>query len=262
MNRFIPEIMREASKIMLSAHHISAAVTSKSGDSNFVTQYDVAVEQFLIEKLTERLPHAVVIGEEESDNHTEKIASSLSLIIDPIDGTTNFIHHYAASSISVGVCDCGTMIYGAVYDPYTDRLFHAKRGEGAFVQTGGKEIPIRVSNRGLSDSLVAFGTSPYYRDTLGEDTFRAAYRLFREARDLRRSGSAAIDLTALARGSLDVFFEYLLSPWDFAASSLIIEEAGGVITQFDGSPVTFDRPCSVLAGNLRSHKDVLEKQIL
>lgn len=257
MYEFIPEVMREAAEIMLSAHNIDSAVIAKPGDANFVTEYDIAVQKFLEEKLTALLPEAVFIGEESDDNHTELLASRLCFIIDPIDGTTNFMHNYRHSAVSVGVCDCGTMVFGAIYDPYLDRLIYAEKGRGAHLEKGGVRTDIRVSDRNLPAALTTFGTSPYYRDELGEKTFRTAEKLFRATRDIRRSGSAALDLCDIACGSVDVFFEYRLSPWDYAAASLIIEEAGGVISQMDGSAITLDKPCPIIAGNPVSHGELL-----
>jgi myo-inositol-1(or 4)-monophosphatase len=254
MYEFIPAIMREAAKLMLSAHDVEGAVTVKPGDANFVTAYDMAVEDYLFRELGERLPEAVIIGEEAEENHTELLRTRLALLIDPIDGTTNFIHNYRYSSISVGVCDRGTMVWGGVLNPYSGLLYHAEVGRGAYAESpDGRETPIRVSPRPLSSALAGFGTSPYYREELGGKTFRAVYSLFRAARDVRRSGSAALDLAMVAAGSLDVFLEYRLSPWDIAAGSLLVTEAGGVITQTDGSPLTFERPCSVLAANPACH---------
>lgn len=259
---FIPTIMKEASGIMLSAHDIDSAVKSKSGDANFVTAYDVAVEDFLFEKLGHELPDAVIIGEEADENHTELLKSRLCLIIDPIDGTTNYIHNYRYSAISVGIIDCGTPVYGAVYDPYEDRLFHAERGFGAYVLSRGNDNRIHVSDRHLKDSLCGFGTSPYYREELAKKTFDTVYRLFMATHDVRRSGSAALDLTDLAFGSLDIFLEMRLSPWDYAAGSVLVTEAGGVITQTDGSPIVFEHPCPILAGNPTAHAELLECGIL
>ena len=259
MYEFIPAVMREAAKIMLSAHDIDRAVTVKPGDANFVTAYDVAVEEFLFRELGARMPEAVIIGEEAEENHTELLRSNLALLIDPIDGTTNFIHNYRYSSISVGVCDRGTMVWGAVLNPYSGLLYHAERGHGAFVQSpDGRETPIHVSDRTLDKGLAGFGTSPYYREELGERTFRTVYKLFGIARDVRRSGSAALDLAMVAAGSHDVFLEYRLSPWDIAAGSLLVTEAGGVITQTDGSSLTFEHPCSVLAGNPACHCEAMK----
>ena len=264
MFEFILPVMEEASRLMLSAHDVEAAVTVKPGDANFVTAYDLAVEEFLYRELGKRLPEAVFIGEEAAENHTELLASSLAFIIDPIDGTTNFIHDYRYSSISVGVADRGKMVFGAVLNPYDGRLFHAEAGGGAFVKDvrTGVDAPVHVSARPLRDALAGFGTSPYYRDELAEPTFRAAASLFRMTRDVRRCGSAALDLCMVAAGTLDVFFEYRLSPWDVAAGSLIVTEAGGVITRMDGSPVTFERWGSILAGNPGTHRAVTDSGIL
>ncbi len=264
MYEFILSVMEEAARLMLSAHDIDAAVTVKPGDANFVTAYDVAVEDYLYRELGKRLPEAVFIGEESSENHTELLASSLALIIDPIDGTTNFIHNYRYSAISVGVCDHGRMAFGAVYNPYDCRLFHAEAGQGAYVRDTrtGRDLPIHVSARALHDSLAGFGTSPYYREELAEPTFRAVSSLFRMTRDVRRCGSAALDLCMVACGTLDVFIEYRLSPWDVAAGTLIVSEAGGLVTRMDGSPVTFDAPGSILAGSPLSHREVLDSGIL
>ena len=260
MYDFILPIMEKAAELMLSAHDIDAGVSEKSGDANFVTAYDLAVEDYLRRELGSRLPEAVFIGEEETDNRLELLNGSLALVIDPIDGTTNFIHNYRYSAISVGICDKWRTVFGAVLNPYARILYHAEKGSGAFARNTetGRDTPIHVSARPLRDALACFGTSPYYREELGEKTFRAAHDLFFLTRDVRRSGSAALDLCTVASGSLDVFFEYRLSPWDVAAGSLIVAEAGGVITRMDGSPVTFEAPGSILAGNPNAHREVLE----
>lgn len=244
----IPAVLREASKIMLGADRSSLGTHSKSGSQNFVTTYDVQTENFLRTRFASLLPEADMLGEESADTHTARIAAGLTLIVDPIDGTTNFMQDYRRSCISVGVCDRGTMVYGAIYDPYADAMFTAQKGQGAYVEENGQRVQLHASDRSLSDSLVLFGTSPYYRDTLGEPTFRTLWSLFQKARDIRRSGSAALDLANIAAGRGDVFFEYQLSPWDYAAGSLLITEAGGQITQMDGTPLCFDKPCPVVAG--------------
>lgn len=250
MFEFIPELIREAAEIMLSAHDIDSVITGKSGEANFVTAYDVAVQEFLFREISKKLPDAVIIGEESEENPVDALAEKLCFIIDPIDGTTNFIHNYRTSAISIGASDKNRMVYGAVYDPYRRVLYYAERGKGAFIEIdNGAPIPIHVSSRPMHDALSCFGTAPYYREELGDATFELAKWMFMHTRDIRRSGSAALDLCNVAAGAVDIFFEYRLSPWDYAAASLIIEEAGGVITQFDGSPITLDKPCPILAGN-------------
>lgn len=255
---FIPAIMREAAKIMLSAENIDRSIHAKAGEQNFVTEYDVRTENMLKEAFAKILPEADMLGEESADSHETKIAEGLTLIVDPIDGTTNFIHGCRYSAISVGVCDRGTMVYGAIYDPYKDELFRAEHGKGAFVEDRGVLTSIKVSSRKLEDGLAYFGTAPYYRDTLSKPTFTLLEKLFQKTRDIRRSGSAALDLTSIACGRGDIFFEYRLSPWDYAAGSLLVTEAGGIITQLDGTPLRFDKPCSVLSGNPIAYNEFLQ----
>ena len=258
MYNFIPEIMYKAAEIMLSAHNIDSKIEVKPGDANFVTAYDKAVEEFLITELTKQLPEAYVIGEEEEENPTDMLSKGLSLIIDPIDGTTNFIHRYRHSAISVGLCDRGVMIYGAVYDPYMDLLYTAEREKGAYItEKKSEKSPLHINDKPLKDSLAAFGTSPYRRNELGKITFDTAYKMFLHTRDIRRSGSAALDLASVAAGVVDIFFEYSLSPWDFAAGSILVEEAGGIITDMTGKKLTFDSPSSILCGNKRAHEEWL-----
>ncbi len=262
MYEFICDIMRDASKIMLNAHDIHSTVTEKTGSANFVTIYDTAVQEKLISALHEALPEAIFIAEESSENPTDLLANNLAFIIDPIDGTTNFIHNCLHSAISVALCDHGTIIFGAIYHPYQDRMYYAEKGCGAFVEHGGMRHPIHVSDRALCDGLAAVGTAPYYKDTLGKHTFDVMYTLFNTALDVRRFGSAALDMCMVACGMVDVYIEYLLSPWDFAAGSLIVEEAGGIISTAEQKPLRFDMPISVVAGNPTAYRDLIELNIL
>ncbi len=258
MFKAIPEIMIEAARIMLGAHYIDNEMNVKPGDSNFVTKYDVEVQNFLVSEFLKIFPDAIIIGEESANNHTDRLKDSLCIIIDPIDGTTNFIHDYKSSSISVGISNKGELVFGAVYNPYHDNLYFAEKDKGAFLRNKGNITKISVSHNNLANGLAAFGTSPYYRDEFADKTFETAKWLFMKTQDLRRSGSAAIDLSAVASGALDIFFEYRLSPWDFAGAAVILTEAGGIITQFDGSPITLDKPCSILAGTKEAYTEVIK----
>ncbi len=258
MYEFIKDIMYSASEIMLDAENIDSKIKVKPGDANFVTAYDIAVEKYLIGDLSRHLPEAQFIGEEEAVN-PDKLSGKVTLIIDPIDGTTNFIHRRRYSAISIGVCDDGEMVWGAVYDPYSDRLYEAENGHGSRVTIKRNTVvPLKIKSKPLKDCLASFGTSPYYREELGKKSFDTAYRMFMNTREIRRSGSAALDLASIAAGEADIFFEYRLSPWDFAAGSLIVEEAGGVITDMDGNKIGFGAPTSVLCGNPQAHAQWLE----
>lgn len=250
------QTMHLCGEIMLGAHKtadVDDGIIEKPGSANFVTAYDVRVQQVLMEKLTEILPSAKFFAEEK-ENSGDDTKSGLCFVIDPIDGTTNFIHDYKSSAISVGLLSDGKPVFGAVYDPYKDEMFTAHVGEGAFCN--GQAI--HVSDYDLPHSLVCFGTSPYYKDELADETFSLAKDLFLKSADIRRGGSAAVDMCAVACGRMDVFFENRLSPWDYMASYVIITEAGGCMHNYQGNPVVFDRADCVICTNGTNTSAVLD----
>ena len=250
----ILNIIKEAGKIIRCAHMESeACVTEKEGNANFVTVYDVRVQEYLKGEIKKAVPDAVFIAEEQ-ENDAEMLASGHCFIIDPIDGTTNFIRDNKHSCISVAMFTGGKPVFGAVYDPYLDELFTAEKGKGAFLN----EKRVNVSDTPLEKAICAYGTSPYYRNTLGEKTFRICKELFMKCADLRRCGSAALDLAYLAAGRYDLFFECRLSPWDYAAGALIIEEAGGIISDMNGEAVAYDAPRSIIAASASLYPILLE----
>lgn len=255
LSELLLPIIKEAAKIMLSAHTVEDenGVTVKSGDANFVTVYDKATQDFLIERISSVLPEAKFVAEEQENDYSI-LDNEFAFIIDPIDGTTNFIHGFSHSSISVACLSYGKVVFGAVYNPYLDEMFYAELGLGAY--KNGK--PISVSNRKIGEGIFAFGSSPYYKEELGRRGFECAYKLFMQSADIRRTASAALDLCYVACGRLDMFFELRLSPWDFAAGMLIVSEAGGKISDMEGNPLNPSRPCSVIASNLVCYDRVLE----
>lgn len=244
----------EAGKMILAADGVrDKHVTAKEGTANFVTGYDLKIQNYLEERLALILPGATFLAEEGGDD-LAKPSDGFTFVIDPIDGTANFIRGLRNSSVSVGLLYGGNPVFGCVVLPYTGETFTAEKGRGAFVN--GK--PIKVSERRLKDSIVLFGTSPYYREELGAATVETFGSFFMNCQDLRRLGSAAQDLVLTACGRGDAFFELRLSPWDIAAGALILEEAGGVITDIEGRPLPFDRKTSVLCGNPVNHREILE----
>lgn len=250
LEKIIP-IVRQAGEIVLSAHDVWSQTHEKSSAADLVTEYDLAVERFLKEKLPPLMPGSLFFGEEEKEN-----ASPLTgwvFIVDPIDGTTNFVRGLRQSAISVALAHDGAVEYGVVYDPYKDEMFSAKRGGGAFLNAR----PIHVSQRPLSEGVFGMGTAIYDRQFLAP-TMRVTEQLFRRSCDFRRLGAAALDLCNVACGRLDLFFEYSLSPWDHAAGGLILTEAGGVISTLEGAPMDYARRCSVWASN-QVNKDVLRE---
>lgn len=248
----IAKIVKKAGKIILSAHDINNTVTDKEGSANFVTKYDVAVQQMLFAELSAVFPGAKFVGEEENQ-HSDKLPDGVCFIIDPIDGTTNFIKHYSHSAVSVAMIVDGEAQIGVVYDPYLDEMFTAERGKGAFLN--GR--PIKSSDNRLERSLVLFGSSPYYPE-LTDRSFALARKLFDRSCDIRRSGSAALDLCYIASGKCDFFFELLLSPWDYAAGMLIVTEAGGVCRNIDGGNITLEKGCGIVAASKPAYEDYLK----
>lgn len=231
-------IVKEAGELIKSIPR--PKIFTKEGHANFVTEADMASQKYLIAHLTSLLPEAHFFAEEQEDN---KLAPGWNWIIDPIDGTTNFIRNCHASTISVGLVKDGEGMLGLVLDPYRDELFTGIRGKGAFCN----QEPMQVSHVPVENALIAFGTSPYYEE-LNDATFGMAKELCLRCGDLRRSGSAALDLCHLAQGCFDGFFELRLSPWDYAASSVILQEAGACIGTVPGRQFTYERPQTVLAG--------------
>lgn len=243
----IMEAAKQAGEIMLGAENEDKDVRKKEGSANYVTRYDVAVQKYLQKTLREIFPEAGFLGEEDGENRPDE--ASWQFIVDPIDGTTNFIHQYRHSAVSIALAKEKTIHYGVVYNPYTQEIFCAERGKGAW-RNG---CPIHVSERGLEEGLVCFGTSPY-DPALADRSFRLAKALFDRAADIRRSGSAALDMCAIAAGWCELNFEWVLQPWDYAAVSLILEEAGGRISRIDGKPLDIYAPCPVVAGNPKAYE--------
>lgn len=241
---------------MKTARRVADAVTEKSGESNFVTSYDLAVQELLLSRIGERYPEAVFFAEEKEN---ERLTEALTFIIDPIDGTTNFIRGHHHSCISIGVYEGREPLCGAVYDPYADELFYALHGEGAYRLANGVSERLTMTDRPLARSLAVFGSDPYRKSQTAATTLRIAGLLLDECLDIRRSGSAALDLVGLAAGRYDIFCENRVSPWDFAAGRQIVTEAGGVVMSLDGGELPLDEPSAILAGTPSACREFLAK---
>ncbi len=235
-------LVKECGRVILEADREKMAIDIKSGVADLVTEYDKNIQERLALGLKKLLPEAKFIGEEgSSDQLTD---NGYAFIVDPIDGTTNFIKDYHHSAISVALLNGKEAVAGVVYNPYLDETFYAIKGKGAFCN--GKRIS--VSSQPLGNALVLFGSSPYDKE-LFPKTIEIVSEYFYKALDIRRSGSAALDLCFVACGRAELYFELQTSPWDFAAGKLIVEEAGGVVTTLDGEPLSFEGKTSILAKN-------------
>lgn len=244
----IEEIIREAGGMILSAHIRKETIHQKTGPANFVTDYDVKIQKFLIEKLSALVPGCGFFGEEDTEGNKRSTEGQV-FFIDPIDGTTNFMFNYHNSCVSVGLAEDGVIVAGWVFDPYIDCLWTARRGEGAWLN--GKKL--KIEDKGLESGIAAFGCARYNE---GDGIFDILPTLFMRSLSIRNGGSAAIDLCRIASGSNVAYIEMLLQPYDYAAASVIIEEAGGVICQVSGEGITIDRGCSIVAGTSRAVEEI------
>ena len=226
-------------------------VTSKEGHANYVTDIDCRVEEYLEKALPQLLPGSLFIGEEKEN---QALTDDPTWIVDPLDGTTNMIHDYRMSAVSIALCEKKKPVVGLVWQPYMREMFYAEAGSGAFLNG----CPIRVADTPFCDALVAVGTAPYYEE-LEERSMAAAYDFLHSCADIRRSGSAAVDLAYLACGRHDVFYEMKLKPWDYAAGSLIVQEAGGIVMMpLAGGTMDYDLSTAILAASPSCMDQALE----
>jgi myo-inositol-1(or 4)-monophosphatase len=234
----VTKIVREAGRLMMNR---DMDVMQKGNNSNYVTSCDIAVEKFLSEKLRELLPGSLVIGEESDDNPS---GGELLWVIDPIDGTSNFIRDIGISAISVGLVKKGEPYLGVVYQPYRDEMFYAKTGEGAYLN--GERI--HTSQRDFAHSHLCSAMSLYDKQ-FAPPCFRIIDKIYREADDLRRLGSAAVELVYLACGRVELYFEIRVFPWDAAGAIPIIREAGGQVEVLYHDSLPLGEPFPIIAAN-------------
>ncbi len=220
------------------------------GAIDLVTAFDRGSQEIICKIINEQFPDHSILGEEDLDINRNK---EQLWLIDPIDGTTNFAHALPMFCVSIAFFEAGLPHTGVVYLPVLDEIFYAVRGGGAFLN----KCPIHVSQeQELDHSLLASGFPYNRRDNI--DKYIAPFKQFKmKARGVRRMGSAAIDLVYTASGRYDGYWEYNLHPWDTAAGCLILQEAGGTITDFKGNPFNpFMKEC--LASNGHIHATMLE----
>lgn len=240
---------REAAELVMHAHGIMAEM--KTGRRDVVTEYDKRVQALLVERLRAAVPGACFFCEENSVQ--EDLSARHVFIIDPIDGTMNFVKGMHHSCISAAYMSRGELLAAAVYNPYAGEMFTAVKGEGAFLN--GRRIHADAAP--LSETVFCFGSSPY-RPDLADEAFRLARIAFDASLDLRRFASAELDLCMVAAGRAGLFFELSLSFWDYAAGSLIVTEAGGMCSTITGGPLPLDGSKSTLAaGGKQAYSDFM-----
>ena len=241
----IKKIVSECGKIIVEADRSSLDIELKEGNNNIVTKYDKLVQNTLRNKLSNLLPESIFIGEENDENVNDYIKDKYVFIVDPIDGTTNFSRELKMSAISIALLKNNQPIIGVCYNPYVKEMYTAIKGCGAFLN----DKRIQVSDKKLKDGILLSGCAPYYNE-LRKKSLDIQNKLALIASDYRRFGNAVIELCCIASGKAEVYFELKLMLWDYAAASLIIQEAGGKITTIDGEKIQYSNPTSIIASNM------------
>ncbi len=249
LNTAVKAARRAGGIINRASHDLSLLTVRIKRDNDFVSEVDHKAEQAIIDTLLTAYPKHAILAEESGVTGQ----SEYQWIIDPLDGTTNFLHGFPQYAVSIALLHKGQLDQAVVYDPVRNDLFTASRGSGAFLN----ERRIRVSKRErLQDALV--GTGFPYRDFTHLDAYTGMFRdLVQKCSGLRRPGSASLDLAWLAAGRTDGFFELGLSPWDIAAGCLLVQEAGGLVSDFTGESGYLDHG-HVVAGNPKVFAQLLQ----
>ncbi len=234
--------------IVNNAGKIAPEQIEIKGKNSLVSYVDKEAEKMLVAGLSELLPSSVFITEEETTVNQD---GEWQWIVDPLDGTTNFLYNIPIYSVSVALRHYDETVLGIVYHISADELFYARKGHGAFLNGE----PISVSDKTTENALLATGF-PYHDFDYLDEYIDVLKVLMQETRGLRRMGSAAIDLAYVAAGRFDIFFEYGLNPWDVAAGALIVREAGGIVSNFKAGP-SYLFTQQIVAGNPAVHRDLI-----
>ncbi len=255
INTYVKQWIKEAGEKIRASFQLSLTIQSKSNPDDLVTNIDKETEQFFIEKIMNTYPSHKILGEE-GYGHKLSSLDGVVWIIDPIDGTMNFIHQQRNFAISIAIFEEGVGRLGYIYDVVHDELYHAKKGEGAFINN----IPIpTLSKTKLNEAIVGINA------TWVTENRRIDHRLLsplvKAVRGTRSYGSAAIEIAYVVTGRLDAYLTLRLSPWDFAAGLVLIEEVGGIMTTLDGKPLNLLGENSILIAKADLHQEIINNYI-
>jgi len=259
------EFVYEAREIIFSKS-LNAQIKNEN-PNDFITAVDIGISDFLKEKFAKEFPDVGFVTEEEN-SHT---LLNKSFILDPIDGTTNLIYDYQMSSISLAYQEDNDVKFGVVFNPFTNEMFFSIKGKGSHLFRTDRGIAslikkgvenytantLKVSDREFSKSIIEFGANVSNKK-IAKETFKRARRIFENCLDLRRICSTAITICYIAAGRIDGYFEKIIKPWDFAAGMLILAEAGGKSSTWEGENLPLDKSCSIICSNTVNY-DLLKK---
>ena len=242
-----------AGALLLNHFGNISSIETKSTNIDLVTIADLESEKFIVEQINNSFPEHKIFTEEGSSNNN---TSEYCWIIDPLDGTTNFVHNLPIFAVAIGLQKNNETILGVVYNPVANKCFWAQKNHGAFLNE--KHINTSSTNT-LSKSLLVTGF-PYVHDLKWDINFNLFKKFYKQTQGIRRLGAAALDFCFVAMGRFEGFWELELKPWDVCAGAIIVKEAGGKVTDWDGSSI----PCSgkrILATNSHIHDEMIKTLI-
>lgn len=252
LTQFAHKIVYEAGQLLLELKKQPLVFEEKKDYSDLVTVVDKEVEAFLVEAITKEYPTHGILGEEGTFKEDPTQFDTV-WVIDPIDGTTNFIQDFPFYAISVGIVHEGEGIIGFVYNPTTDEMFRGIKGQGAYVNTQKLELKKSLT---LKETVIS--TTMFWADVDTKEALHPAIiSLYKKTRGTRMLGGAALSLCEIAKGTLGAYVMPLLSPWDYAAGVIVLKEAGGVVTDLTGKCVQFEEGQSMLASHPGIHPELL-----
>jgi myo-inositol-1(or 4)-monophosphatase len=248
--------IKEAGRRIKATFEQQLMIQTKSNPADLVTNVDREIEQFFIENIRQTFPKHRVLGEEGFGDRLSAL-EGIVWIIDPIDGTMNFIHQQRNFAISVGVYEDGIGMLGYIYDVVHDELYYAEKGKGAFLNG----VPLKkLAKSSISESLISINATWVTKNERIDANVLAP--LIKDARGTRSFGSAAIEMAYVASGRLDAYITMRLSPWDFAAGLVIVNEVGGIVTNLYGEPLDLLGQNAVLVAKPGLHEEILHNYVL
>lgn len=252
LKQFSIELASEVGKILKEGFGTTFKIESKDGGHDLLTEYDLKSEKFLLDSIHKKYPDHAILSEESGGAY--EVIDQILWILDPIDGTVNFAHNIPFFCVSIAASLNNEALCGVIYNPITDELFHATKGGGAYFHNS----LMNVSTVDAFDRAMFATGFPYNVSENPNHCIEHLTHILERGSPLRRMGSAALDLAYLAAGRYDAFWEVTLNPWDFAAGSLIVQEAGGIVTQMDNTPITFSKRIPIAGSNGLLHNDVIK----
>lgn len=249
------EWVKEAGEKIRSSFSQTLNVQTKSNPNDLVTNMDKEIEQFFIKKIREKYPDHQILGEEGFGDELNQL-DGIVWMLDPIDGTMNFIHQQRNFAISLGIYENGTGRIGFVYDVAHDELYHAVKGEGAYLNE--KKLPM-LEEASVNEAIIALNATWVMENSRIDHNLMIP--LVRDARGTRSYGTAALEMIYVATGRVDAYISLRLAPWDYAGGAVIVEELGGIVTNLRGEKLNYLSQDSVFVAKPGLHSAILKNYL-